>query len=101
MYAGCVAGAIQKDDYLKQIEDQGFENITLQKEKVISLPDDILEKYLNSEELESIKSRAIGIFSVTVYAEKAGGEQKTELNELVLDSEEKKAACCGPESECC
>lgn len=32
MYAGCVAGAIQKDDYLKIIADAGFKNIALQKE---------------------------------------------------------------------
>ena len=101
MYAGCVAGAIQKQDYLNQIEKQGFTNITLQKEKVISLPDDILEKYLNSEELESIKTRDIGIFSVTVYAEKPGDKLKNELKELTTDDEAKKAACCGPESECC
>ena len=101
MYAGCVAGAIQKQDYLNQIEKQGFTNITLQKEKVISLPDDILEKYLNSEELESIKTRDIGIFSVTVYAEKPGDKLKNELKELTTNDEDKKAACCGPESDCC
>src|ERR1700744_221461 len=35
MYAGCVAGAIQKDPYLGLIADNGFKNITVQKEKVI------------------------------------------------------------------
>ena len=98
MYAGCVAGAIQKDDYLQKIEDQGFFNITLQKEKVISLPDDILIKYLNSEELESIKSRDTGIFSVTVYAEKPGSETAEKLNELTTTEE---APCCEPSSTSC
>ena len=98
MYAGCVAGAIQKDDYLQKIEDQGFSNITLQKEKVISLPDDILIKYLNSEELESIKSRDTGIFSVTVYAEKPGSETAEKLNELTTTEE---APCCEPSSTSC
>ena len=32
MYAGCVAGAIQKEDYLGYIKDAGFQNIMLQKE---------------------------------------------------------------------
>ncbi|PKP21900.1 MAG: arsenite S-adenosylmethyltransferase, partial [Bacteroidetes bacterium HGW-Bacteroidetes-20] len=35
MYAGCVSGAIQKDAYLKLIEDKGFVIIKLQKEKQI------------------------------------------------------------------
>lgn len=99
MYAGCVAGAIQKEEYLGQIEQAGFQNITVQKEKVISLPDDILTKYLNTQELEDIKTRAIGIFSITVYAQKAGvktkGKPKMSIQE-VADS-----ACCGPEDSCC
>src|SRR3982750_1977520 len=35
MYAGCVAGAIQKEVYLKLIEAKGFKNITVQKGKAI------------------------------------------------------------------
>src|ERR1700759_4945964 len=48
MYAGCVAGAIQKQEYLGMIEVTGFKNITLQKEKVITVPDDILAQYLTA-----------------------------------------------------
>src|SRR6478735_1570693 len=33
MYVGCVAGAIQKDEYLKIIGDAGFKEIKIQKEK--------------------------------------------------------------------
>src|SRR6202012_1452061 len=40
MYSGCVSGAIQKDYYLELIKKNGFENISIQKEKVISLPAD-------------------------------------------------------------
>lgn len=70
MYAGCVSGAIQKSDYLKIIETNGFENITVQKEKVISVPDDILLQYLSEDELVDFRSNGAGIFSLTVYAEK-------------------------------
>ncbi len=70
MYAGCVSGAIQKDVYLELIKSNAFENITVQKEKAIVIPDDILTNYLNDAELQSFKSGAAGIFSVTVYAEK-------------------------------
>lgn len=84
MYAGCVAGAIQKDEYLQQIKANGFENILVQKEKTIVIPDDILQQYLNEEDLKQFKTGNTGIFSVTVYAEKPVSEKK---------------ACCGP--ECC
>lgn len=70
MYAGCVSGAIQKDEYLKLIHSNGFINVSVQKEKPINIPDDILSNYLNKEELESFKNGTIGIFSITVYAEK-------------------------------
>ena len=73
MYAGCGAGATQKDVYLGLIKSNGFTNITVQKEKVIVVPDDILNKYLGTAELESFKAGNTGIFSVTVYAEKPAG----------------------------
>jgi arsenite methyltransferase len=71
MYAGCVAGAIQKETYLELIKINGFSNITIQKEKAINIPDDILKTYLNEEELTNFKSGNTGIFSITVYAEKS------------------------------
>ena len=80
MYAGCVASAIQKDEYLNIIKNSGFKNITLQKEKPIIIPNDILKNYLNEHEIETYNSNKNIIFSITVYAEK-------------LDE------CCGP--TCC
>ena len=70
MYAGCVAGAIQKETYLKLINSNGFINIAIQKEKPIIIPDDILKNYLNDEQLINFKQGNTGIFSITVYAEK-------------------------------
>jgi arsenite methyltransferase len=84
MYAGCISGAIQKHEYLAFIQETNFENITLQKEKIITIPDDILSKYLDPTALASFKASDTGIYSVTVYAEKP-------LNET--------NACCG--SDCC
>lgn len=82
MYAGCVASAIQKEDYLKIIKDAGFSNLMLQKEKAIIIPDDILKNYLNENEIERYKNSESRIYSITVYAEK--GE-----------------ACCDPKTGCC
>ena len=71
MYAGCVSGAIQKSDYLQMINQAGFENIIIQKEKQIIIPDDILKEYLTAEQLEAFKKSDMGIYSITVYAEKS------------------------------
>ncbi len=83
MYAGCVAGAIQKKEYLDLIEATGFQAITLQKEKSIIVPDDILVQYLSAEETAEFKRSGTGIFSVTVFAQKPASAK----------------SCCGP--ECC
>ena len=71
MYAGCVAGAIQKEVYFELIKTNGFCNVALQKEKPINIPEDILRNYLNEEELNNFKTGNEGIFSITVYGEKA------------------------------
>jgi ubiquinone/menaquinone biosynthesis C-methylase UbiE len=80
MYAGCVAGAIQKKDYLGIVKETGFQNIELLKEKKIVIPDDILLQYISQNELEELKKTGLGIYSITVYAEKP---------------------CCEPNTGCC
>ena len=70
MYAGCVSGAIQKQVYIELIHANGFENIIIQKEKPIYIPDDILVNHLSAEEISSFREGGIGIFSITVFAQK-------------------------------
>jgi SAM-dependent methyltransferase len=70
MYAGCVSGAIQKQVYIELIHTNGFENIIIQKEKPIYIPDDILVNHLSAEEISSFREGGIGIFSITVFAQK-------------------------------
>lgn len=70
MYAGCVAGAIQKETYLELIQINGFKNLQIQKEKAIIIPDDILANYLNADEIAVFKSGKTGIFSISVIAQK-------------------------------
>ncbi len=84
MYAGCVSGAIQKDEYLGLIHAAGFEAVTVQKDKPIILPNDILANYLSPEEITSFHSGETGIRSITVFARKPLDEK-----------------CCAPGSGCC
>ncbi|MBL7804374.1 MAG: arsenite methyltransferase [Saprospiraceae bacterium] len=98
LYAGCVAGAIQRDEYLQFIEEAGFEGLTVQKQKPILLPDDLLLQYLSADEIKAFVAAGTGIFSVTVYAEKPGKAEKPVFKSLEL-AETK--ACCEPGSGCC
>ncbi|OSZ79587.1 arsenite S-adenosylmethyltransferase [Chitinophagaceae bacterium IBVUCB1] len=82
MYAGCISGAIQKEEYMGLIKANGFTDITLQKEKAIVVPDDILNQYLNADEIAAFKNSGMGIYSITVFAKKP-------------------VACCEPGSGCC
>jgi len=85
MYAGCVSGAVQKTVYMELIDTTGFINVSIQKSKEIIIPDDILSNYLDKEAIALFRNSGMGIFSITVYAEKP-----TE-----------KKACCEPGSGCC
>lgn len=108
MYAGCVSGAIQKDDYLDIIRKTGFENLSVQKQKPILIPDEILLEYLSPEELKAFVDSKTGIFSVTAYAEKPGGDpaqkavhaekRKIEMRNLAAEAGK---SCCAPGSGCC
>ena len=86
LYAGCVSGAIQKQVYLEIIEQAGFKNITLQKDKAIIIPDNILSNYLSEEEIAAYKNAKTKITSITVYAEKPAKDNRN---------------CCEPGSGCC
>lgn len=70
MYAGCVSGAIQKEEYLEYARKAGFKNLTIQKEKAIQVPDEILERYFSKEEIANYKKSGTGIYSITLYGEK-------------------------------
>ena len=83
MYAGCVSGALQKTNYLDIIQQAGFTNISIQKQKSVVIPDEILLEYITKDQLNEFKNSQTGIFSITVYAEKP------------------KANCCAPNSGCC
>ncbi len=71
-YAGCTATAIQKEDYLQIIRNAGFKNLSLQAEKPIIVPDELLKEQLSAEEIDQYKSQKNSIFSITVYGDKQG-----------------------------
>ncbi|MEX1192143.1 MAG: arsenite methyltransferase [Brumimicrobium sp.] len=90
MYAGCVAGAIQKEEYMQYIKDAGFNEISIQKEKPIIIPDNLLDRYLNTADKEKFKNGKTGIFSITVFAKKPGVKPSNEKTEGIPF----KSSCC-------
>ncbi|HQI41936.1 MAG: arsenite S-adenosylmethyltransferase [Ignavibacteriales bacterium UTCHB2] len=70
MYAGCVAGAVQQEEYLDIIRESGFKNVEIKKSKTIELPDEVLSKYLNKEQIKEYKEKQTDIYSITVVGYK-------------------------------
>ncbi|MBC8152204.1 MAG: methyltransferase domain-containing protein, partial [Bacteroidetes bacterium] len=99
MYAGCVSGAIQEEEYLQLIREAGFANLTVQKQKAIFLPDDLLVNYLSPDEIAAYRASADAIVSVTVYAEKPNSttnsdKPRVQLVDLTTGSCEPGGSCC-------
>lgn len=82
MYAGCVSGALIREDYLNAIAAAGFADIRVVKQKVIEVPVEILEKYLDADALEAFRREGSGILSITVTGTKP-------------------EPCCTPGNGCC
>lgn len=77
LYAGCVAGALQQDDYLQIISSIGFKDIEIKKTKKIDLPEELLALYLSEQGIKEYKENLSqrnglpkGIFSITVVGTK-------------------------------
>ncbi|MEW6131353.1 MAG: arsenite methyltransferase [Acidobacteriota bacterium] len=71
-YAGCVAGALQKPEYL-EIAERNFVGVRVAKEKEIHLPDEILRQMLDEATLNELQTSGSRLLSITVYGEKATG----------------------------
>jgi len=71
MYAGCVSGALEIDEYLETITKSGFHNIEVHKQRSIEIPGNILKKYLDENDLKHFISGDKGVFSITISAFKA------------------------------
>ena len=87
MYAGCVASAIDKSEYLGYAVQAGFQDLEIQKIKPIVIPDDILKDYLDEAEIAVYKESPQVVWSITVFARKPLAQVK--------------ASCCSPGGGCC
>jgi SAM-dependent methyltransferase len=67
LYAGCVSGALKKEEYLDTIHKAGFTGVEVRKEKQIHIPDSLYLEHLSQESFDELKKRAFGIYSITVF----------------------------------
>ena len=103
LYAGCIAGASEKGQYLGIIKSAGFKNIQIKKERKIDLPDDLLLQYLKPDKLTEFKQSGAGIYSVTIYADKLDEGSCCETTDSGCcgsdeNARSESASCCGTTS---
>lgn len=66
IYAGCIASAIQREDYLAEIEKVDFKNICVERTKTVLTPDEVLHEHLDEATIDKYKAGNVGIYSITV-----------------------------------
>lgn len=66
MYAGCIASAIQREDYLGEIVKANFNDIKVERTKTVIIPDEVLEENLDEATIAKYKVGNVGIYSITV-----------------------------------
>lgn len=71
LYAGCIAGALSKGEYLQIIKETGFKNIAVDSEKNIQIPENLLAEFMDKEEMEELMACGVKILSITVFGEKS------------------------------
>jgi SAM-dependent methyltransferase len=75
-YAGCIAGAMRKDDYLRLVEKAGFREVRVVRENRYEFPLDEADAYVRSVAgdfnvpVETLREAAGAVLSVSVFAVK-------------------------------
>jgi len=70
LYAGCVSGALQKEDYIQIVRDSGYSKVEIKDERVNDVPDEYLLQHVSKEALKLYQDSGAGIFSITVVGTK-------------------------------
>lgn len=70
LYAGCIASAIRREEYLDEIRKAGFTDIQVERTKTVTIPDDVLREHLDPATVHEYKAGNVGIYSITVTGRK-------------------------------
>jgi arsenite methyltransferase len=71
LYAGCVAGALDRSDYLGIITGTGFEEVRVVAERETPIPESVLGEHDLNNDLGAFRAGGGRLFSVTVTGRKA------------------------------
>jgi len=66
LYAGCVSGALQKQDYLQIVKDAGFVRVEVKDERINDIPDEYLLESVSQETIDRYRKSGAAIYSMTV-----------------------------------
>jgi arsenite methyltransferase len=70
LYVGCVAGAVPIDDYLGIIADAGLRDVAVVKARRVDVPEQVLARYANADQLADAAARDLHVISITVTGRK-------------------------------
>jgi arsenite methyltransferase len=70
LYAGCVSGASQKDDYINLLKEAGFNEVEIKKEQNYYLSDETLKPFLDQTDIDNYRKIDGSILSITVVGKK-------------------------------
>ncbi len=69
LYAGCVSGALVKEEYVSIIEKWGFMDVVVKNERPITVPDGNLDG-VSGDDLDALRSSGSAIISITITGRK-------------------------------
>jgi SAM-dependent methyltransferase len=69
LYAGCVAGAMEREAYLGGLREAGFSSVEVVGERALDVPDEVLAEAASTEEIQRFRENG-GLLSVTVRGRK-------------------------------
>ncbi|MEX2400597.1 MAG: arsenite methyltransferase, partial [Rhodothermales bacterium] len=76
LYAGCVAGAIPREEYVDLLRAAGFTDVEVARAKVIEVPDDVLREAASEDDLARFRANGGGLLSVTVRGTKPAASSR-------------------------
>ena len=70
LFAGCVSGALDRDAYVGLLREAGFDDVRVVEEKVVDVPDDVLEGIVDMEDVRTYRESGGALLSATVVGRK-------------------------------
>lgn len=70
LYAGCISGAIDREEYLSLLREAGFESVEVRKERPYELTDEFLAGSLTADQIARFRASQAAVVSITVSGKK-------------------------------